>query len=762
MSQVITKLVYLSSLASLILGCHESKYIPAGQYLYVGSSVTVKSSPQTSKAQKRKLTAELKDLVRPTPNSQFLGIRFSLWLYNAVGTPTGKGLRYWLKNKVGEPPVLGVYSVFEKNRQVMQNRLENRGYFNGKVRLDTMTYSRKIKAAYGADTGPQYIVGQVIFQGDSTALNRQIQESMQATLLKSGEPYDLDRIKQERNRIDAWLKQRGYFYFNPNYLLVMADSTVGGLRVNMKILVKKTTPELAGESFRINDVTLFTNYQLSFDSSALSVDSSQINQASTKLFGYNIVDPEHKFKPQLFGRVLVFKPGEVYNRDLQDLSLKRLVSLGTFKFVKIRFDQVDSISRLLNVVYYLTPTEKKSIRFEASAFTQSDNANGAQVSVTWRNRNLFGGAELLTASIYGGLEKQNLGGGQSAISNTLGITLNLYLPHVIAPIHLGNSAAYMPKTRINAGYEYYDRTDQYILNSFKTGFGYAWKQNQNNEHQLNLITINLVNPTNINPAFQAQLDTNITLARSIERQFIIGPNYNYNSNTLLTPNARANNFYFNANLDLSANLIGLASGADIDKGQVKEIFNTPFSQYIRAELDFRHYLNFDKNTVLASRITGGVGFAYGNSSTMPFVKEFFAGGANDLRAFRSRSLGPGTYNAAAQPTSYVPDQPGDIKMEMNSELRFKIFSFIRWAFFVDAGNVWTLRQDTSRPGSQFSSQFLSQIAVGVGTGLRVDVSILILRLDVGIPVREPYLSPGSRWLFDPANAVWNFAIGYPF
>ncbi|HTQ29058.1 MAG TPA: BamA/TamA family outer membrane protein, partial [Puia sp.] len=211
-----------------------------------------------------------------------------------------------------------------------------------------------------------------------------------------------------------------------------------------------------------------------------------------------------------------------------------------------------------------------------------------------------------------------------------------------------------------------------------------------------------------------------------------------------------------------ANLIGILSGADIDKGNVKEIFNTPFSQYVRLELDFRHYLNFGKNTVLASRVTGGIGYAYGNSSTMPFIKEFFAGGANDIRAYRSRTLGPGSYYAGNSRDEFVPDQPGDIKMEANTELRFKLFSVVRWAFFVDAGNVWTIRADSSRPGSTFTRDFPEQIAIGVGTGLRIDASILILRLDLGIPVREPYRPPGSRWIFDSGNSVVNFAIGYPF
>jgi outer membrane protein assembly factor BamA len=157
-----------------------------------------------------------------------------------------------------------------------------------------------------------------------------------------------------------------------------------------------------------------------------------------------------------------------------------------------------------------------------------------------------------------------------------------------------------------------------------------------------------------------------------------------------------------------------------------------------------------------------MGYAYGNSYTMPFIKEFFAGGANDIRAFRSRSLGPGSYYAGNRDTAFIADQPGDIKIEMNSEIRFKLFSVVRWAFFVDAGNDWTLHYDSSRVGSQFGKDWLSQVAVGVGTGLRLDISILLLRLDYGIPVREPWLAPGSRWVFDTKNGVLNFAIGYPF
>jgi outer membrane protein assembly factor BamA len=363
--------------------------------------------------------------------------------------------------------------------------------------------------------------------------------------------------------------------------------------------------------------------------------------------------------------------------------------------------------------------------------------------------------------VYAGLQRQYLGPGQYTNVSKDGIDVNLFLPRVISPFYIRTHGAFVAKTRINLGYEFYERTDQYTLNSFKTSFGYIWKRNVQTEKQLNLININYVNPTNITADFQKQLDTNITLARSIERQFIIGPSFNYNYNTQLKPGRRKNDFYFNGNIDLSCNLLGLLTGANIEQGNVKEIFQIPFSQYVRGEIDFRHFLNISSTTVLASRFTGGIGYAYGNSATMPFIKEFFAGGANDIRAFRSRALGPGSYNAIAQ-NGFIPDQPGDIKMVANTEIRFRLFSIFRWAFFVDAGNVWTIRADTARPGAMFTSQFPSEIAIGVGTGLRLDLNILILRLDLGIPVREPFLPAGSRWVFDARNQVWNFAIGYPF
>ncbi len=738
----------------LVCSCSQTRMLEKGQYLYDGATIKIKADPNITKSQKSTLNTELASLVRPNPNSSVLGIRFKLLVYNAFGKKK-KGVGAWIRRKIGEPPVLASYSISEKTRSVLQNRLENRGFFRDSVTMDTVYKGRKMKVKYTAQVYNRYRIRNVTYPPDTDTLGVNIGRMKRFSLLKPGKPYDLDVIKNERIRIDARLKQRGFYYFNPEDLLVRADTTVGNHLVDLALLIKKSTPSPAREKYHIGDIIVFANYDY-------STDTTIFTEKLPKYKGYIIIDTAKKFTPSVIANSLVFRPGSLYNRKDHDLALNRLISLGTFKFVKVRFDEADTVHRILDAYYYLTPTHKKSIRLELSGLTKSNNANGGLLSVNWRNRNFFRGAELFTASIYGGLEKQFVGNGQNVAITKLGIDLNLYFPKIIAPFRFPVNGGYVPKTRLNLGYDYFARQDQYTLNSFSTAFGYIWKESANKEHTLDVIRVTLVSPSNVTPIFQRQLDTNIVLARSIERQFIIGPVYNYNYNTQLQQNRRRNNFYFNGNLDLSANILGLASGADVAKGKEKLIFGTPYSQYVRVEADFRHYLSFSENTILASRITGGVGYAYGNSQTMPFVKEFFAGGANDIRAFRSRTIGPGTYYAGNRTTSFVADQPGDVKMELNTELRFKLVSVFRMAFFADAGNIWTLRTDSSRAGSKISKNFLSQAAVGVGTGLRVDVSILLIRLDLGVPVREPYLEAGKRWVFDSKNLVYNFAIGYPF
>jgi outer membrane protein insertion porin family len=745
--------------AVLFASCSESKYLGQGQVLYAANTVRVKPLVNMSKKKIKEVKSGLEPLLRPRLNGKILGMRIRLGIFNLAGRTTKKkGFKHWLKYKVGEPPVLATSSILETNRAVLQDHLENNGWFRDTVTSETSVKNKKLTAIYTAEVGHQYVIRDVNYPKDTDALGKRIDTLQKRSLLRKGDAFNLDNIKEERTRIDARLKQRGFYYFNPNYLEVDVDSTVGSYQVDLQMTIKPRTPAEARRPYRINDVIVYSNYDIRADTS--------LRRAFTTPEGYKIIDPAKLFNPVIYSRTLVVKPNDIYKQTDHTLSLGRLVSLGVFKFVKARFEPVGGVdSNKLNAYYYLTPARKKSIRFEVSGLTRDDNTTGGEVTLNWRNRNTFRGAELFSASVYAGLEEQYIGAGQKIGTQRAGVDLDLYIPRIVGPFELNTSSAYVPKTRISAGYDLFDRSSEYNLNSARVSYGYIFQNDITTEHQLTPFRIVYVNPTRIDPTYQLALNNNITLRRSIERQFIIGPSYNFNYNSQAKRNRRPNNFYFNGNIDLSA--IYLGAGADIDEGKVVKLFNTPISQYARFEADFRHYLSFSKYSMLASRITGGVGIAYGNSSTMPFIKEFFAGGTNDIRAFRSRALGPGHYYAGNPNTHpFLPDQPGDVKLEMNVEYRTKLFSIVRWALFADAGNIWTIRNDTSRPGSMFGRDFLNDVAVGVGSGLRFDLSIVVLRVDVAVPLRYPWMPDGSKWVFNKAadisNLVLNLAIGYPF
>lgn len=757
----------------LVSACSVTKNIPDNDTLYKGSKLELQNTVDSMHVNQKDLKTELNGLIKIQPNSKILGLPYRLMIYNFAGTPTGKGLRYWLKNKVGEPPVLGSTIHFEKNRDILANRLENKGYFNSEVTVDTFKKNKELTIVYKAQIHPVYTIRNMRFSFDSSSeIGKEILAISSASLLKTGTNYDLDLIKSERNRIDATLKDRGMYFFGADYLIMDVDSTVGKHQVDIFCRFKKETPAKAKQAYHIGEVIVFADYRNTTDTSMQNV----------KDFGkmyrrYRIYDPEALIKPKVLITALVVKPGDLYSRELHNQSLKHLVSFGMYKFVVARFHESDSSGKpLLNAFYYLTPSPGKSLRAEVSGLTKSNNSAGTEISLTWRHRNLFHGAEQFSARVYGGIEKQVSTQQPTVTTNRFGVEFNLLSPRIIAPFKLNimTKGGFTPQTKTTLLYEYFARNTQYTLSSAKLSYGYIWKSDLRQEHRFDIFSINLVRPTYISPAYQQSLDTNITLARSIEKQFIVGPNYNYNYNTQIKANQNTNNFFVNANMDLSGNVMGILSGADISKGKQKELFGIPYSQYIRTEIDFRHYLRINKRSVIASRLLGGIGYAYGNSELLPFVKAFFAGGTNDIRAFRARSLGPGSYYAgnASTSTVIIPEQPGDIKLEFNTEWRMKLFSILYGAFFVDAGNIWTMKSDTSRPGSKFTNKFLKEIAVGTGFGLRMDVSYFVLRFDFAMPVRKPFLPEGNRWVFKEIdlgspewrrqNLVFNIAIGYPF
>lgn len=765
------KYAFASGFAAVSLSCSNTKYLKQGQMLYTGAEVKIQND-SLPKKEKNELKAALEENLVPKPNSSILGLRPKLYFYNIAKEPKkDKGFNYWLKYKVGEKPVLLGDVDREFNRKIIENYSENKGYFNAKATYDTVSKNKKAQVIYTLKPGARYSVSNVKFQQDSSLVNKEIQSLANKTLLKTGKPFDLDVIKNERERIDNGLKERGFYYFSPDNIIVQADSTVSkNHKVELNVKLKEDTPDLATDQFSIDKVIVFPNYNI--QDVKRGKYSVPMNPDSLSKYAYDdiyVIDPQHKFKPKIFDRALYFKKGDLYNRSNHNLTLNRLISLGVFKFVKNEFIVSDSLKHQFDAYYLLTPRQIQSLRLEALGRTNSANYAGSELNLNWTHRNFFRGAEQFKAAVYGAFDFQM--GGQENAQNLFraGTNVQLSIPRIVAPFRFNSSSAFVPRTNITLGYEFQNRTQFYTLNNFTASFGYVWKENARKEHDLKVIDITLVSPAKVTEKFYEQATTPAA-RRVVEKQLIFGPTYSYTyTNTMLT---KPTTIYYKGTLDLAGNITGLVTGANVEKGKEKKIFGIPFSQYAKIENDFRLYHKFTEKTSLATRFIGGIAYPYGNSEFIPFSKQFFSGGSNSIRAFRARTLGPGSFDPRTIPPGTLLDQAGDIKLELNAEYRANLYKFLNVAAFIDAGNVWLINEDKDRPGAKFSKDFLDEIAVGAGVGLRLDFSILILRLDLAMPLRVPYYEKGDRWAFNRINfgdsqwrkdnLVLNIAIGYPF
>lgn len=767
---------------ALLSACSNTKYLDKGQLLYTGAEINIIGDTITKDA-KKNLEDDFKEQITPNPNSTFLGLRPKLWFYNIAGEPKkDKGFRYWLRNKFGEEPVLLTDVDQEFNRNLIENIAENQGYFNVRARYDTIRNGKKVKVAYQVTPNAQYIIDRVSFPTDTNALAKEINNTKEASLLKVGTPFNLDVIKAERERIDNQLKERGFYYFDPDHLIIQVDSTVSKHKVDLLVRVKKDIPDLAKHPYTTDRILVFSDYSLReprnlndtlrrrnrFLRGRNTVDT----QSDTQKSDYLIIDPQKKFKPQIYDRALYFKKGDLYNRTNHNLSLNRLITLGPFKYVKNQFVLRDTLNRKFNVMYMLTPNPFKSLRLEVLGKTNSASFVGGELNVNWRHRNFLKGAELFTASVYTSTDFQ-LGKENTNNIYRLGGNVSLVWPRLVAPFHFSSSSGFVPKTRLRLGYEYHQRSDSYTLHNFNTSFGYLWKESARKEHELNVLEVTYVSPQSITASYEEEMQNNTALQRVVEKQLIFGPTYRYTFTNTLTP--KKHTVYYNGMLDLSANLTGLFTGANVDKGNEKTVFGVPFSQYAKTEHTFTYYLQLTDKTQLATRAIAGFAYPYGNSAYMPFSKQFYVGGVNSIRAFRARNLGPGSYDGGVDENSRrnrFYEQAGDVKLELNVEYRANLVGFLNAAVFLDAGNVWLINDNPDIPGGKIGKDFLSELAVGAGVGLRFDFNIVLLRTDLAFPIRTPYFEKENRWNFkniDFGDKTWrkdnlilNIAIGYPF
>ena len=760
-----TKLKYLFFFSSvaLVSACSTTKNLPPGQKLYDGPVVKIVDKGNTTKGENSALTDEMAGLVRPKPNGKILGLRFKLYVYEHTLTKKRRGLRHYLNTHIGEPPVLVGNVDMVKNSSLMINRLQNEGYFQAQASGDTLSKknSRVAKAVFTVQTGPAYHYRKIVFPADTDALDSAITVAAPQTILKVGDKYNLDIIKNERIRIDARLKEKGFFYFSPEDLLMKVDSSVGNHQVDVFVKVKYATPDQARWVYQVRNIYVYPHFSLR--------DTSHMLDSAVHYDWYNVIDPKHTVKPYTFKNAVLLHPGDIYNRTEHTNTLNRMIELGPFSYVKNEFEDVTPDSAKLDIYYFLTPYKKKSVQFEVVARQTSANYSGTQFNLNWKNRNLFKGAELLTVNLFTSTDVQfgHVNNGYNIYQ--YGIQPTLSWPRFISPFNFSTDNAFIPHTILSTGYTRIIESKLFSLNSYSASWGYQWKPSLHKQNTLDLLDVTYVDAANVT---QVYLDSirktrNPQLAHVINNQFTFGPSYSFNY-TNTTEDFKKNTFYYMGKVSLSGNIYGLITGADTLHGKVSKLFGTPFDQYVKIENEFRFYHKLGANDKIAMRFMVDVGIPYGNSTILPYSQQFFIGGPNSLRGFQARSIGPGTYYPGSDitgGTQYIPDESGDIKIEGNIEWRPKLFSIVEGAIFADAGNIWDIQSHPGLTGGAFGKNFLTQLAGDVGAGLRFNLSVLILRTDLGFPVLQPYQSASSRLDFGRIrfnDSIFNLAIGYPF
>ena len=760
-----------------VTGCSGTNKLPAGKRLYTGATVKLESKEKIKN--ESALAAELTATITPKPNTSFLGMRPGVFFYNLAGTPKKKkGLRSFIKNTLGEAPVF-YDSVNAGNIPgLMVNRLNNAGYFNSTVAFKENVKNKTVSLTYTAQVAKPYTIANIFYpQSDSVPqVLRDIATSQAASLLKVGDNYNLATFTAERVRVDADLKNKGYFYFDPDFILYKVDTTQNNYTVNIYPSIKPEAPEKAVQPHKIGDIYIYTDYNLRQD--------TKYKNPPVRVKGYQYFPDEESLKAKRLLPAVFLEKNQTYSRRDHALTISRLMGLGLFQYVEIQFRDSDSIPNMLNAYLRLTPSRLQSMRAELETVTKTNGFAGPGFNARYRHRNLMRGAEQLQLNFnisqetqIGGKKKNASDAGTSTSGNGLnsfvfGTQAQLDVPRFITPFNLTNlRTEFVPKTKFTLGYSFMDRVNFFQMNAYNATYGYIWRPHRRITHEITPINIQFAQLTNVDPAFQERLNKNLYLRRSFEEQFIIGSIYDFTYNTQ-TQQKHNQDFFFNANLDLSGNLLNLFT-SKIQKQEAvpNTLIKQAYSQYSRVAFETRYYKNLTRASRLATRMIIGAGIPYSNSETLPYIKQFFIGGSNSIRAFRPREVGPGTYSVTTDPnqsgsiSSGFFDQTGDIKFETNVEYRFDIIPYLKGALFVDAGNIWLARKSADRPGGEFIfSKALSQLAVGTGAGLRIDAEFFVLRFDLGVPVRDPIQESPYVFTFPPQrkNMVLHIAVGYPF
>ncbi|MES2730505.1 MAG: BamA/TamA family outer membrane protein [Bacteroidota bacterium] len=690
----------------------------------------------------------------------------------------------YLMRVVGERPIIFDSTLAHKTAKQMQSYLFTKGYFEGtasyQFKLDTAKKTAAV--TYQITEGIAQMIRHAYLDTDDKHIDSLLKAYQDESLIKPGDQYDERKFDSERERIEKLLKDNGYFEFSRQYIHAGLDTAVIDTIIVKKTPVIRTnildfTTEIYNPAKR-DKHKIFVIDEIKFTTDA----GNQRRSAKRDSIIFNHVKYLYyvnKYSKKVLDSKLLFHPGEKYNQTNIQGTQRLLNGLNIFKFANLKFDTTNH-KFVANI--FTSDMEKYEITDEIG-LTVLQSLPGPFGNVTFRVRNVFGGLEIFEVSARAGIEGQTGLLKQSNVYATtqVGVTSSIVFPQLIFP---GKFAfknfinKYDPRTRVGIGFDLINRPEYRRVN-LRGAVTYTWQKNRIRSFSISPIDINYV----FSPAssqtdeFKAYLDSleseGNPLKYSFNNSFVTSINgfYQYNDN-LLGQNKIAR--YFRLFLEAGGTWLNFLGKEQIEQTQKGR--NLQYFSFYRINPDFRYYLPTGKKSTLAMRISTGLAVPYGTSKTLPYEKFYFSGGGNSLRAWTQRRLGPGSIKEKPiSDTAYVPEKPGNILLEANIEYRFKMFSFFNGAFFVDAGNVWTLKNEKNQEGGQFRfDRFYKEIAVDAGYGLRLDFSFLIVRVDAAVRVYDPSEPEGDRYVlnrfqfkraFDKSykyRSVVNLSIGYPF
>jgi len=675
--------------------------------------------------------------------------------YKVAKTTFGEGLR-----NSGEAPVILDSLKIHKSAKQISNQLINEGYFNNQVDyMVSLGKHQKAEVTYIISEGKPYTIKQIDYQITDSILKGYVSSISEDSYLKVSDNFNTDKMDSERIRLTKYLLDNGYHFFNKEFIYFRIDSTLGSRQVNVvlgiqnykvKDIMTDSIVEIRHKQYEVKDVVVVVDYNPKDDINSVA----QTYQKAS----YEELDFYHKKKLRYHLKLLhdavLIKEGELYNKTITEATYRKFSGLGIFKSVSVQYDTLDN-GLLARIV--LQPIKAQTFNVSSDGL-HNNGLYGIEGSMTYAHRNVFGGAERLQISFSGGLEAQKLLIDEEEDDNLLsnanfntiefGPRVSLVFPRFLfLNKYFENKSN--AKTELSTSYNFQKRPD------FKRGvqdvsMTWVWHEKAPITYKFTPISLSAINITK-EQAFQDKIDAlnDKFLAASYDNHIIAGGrlSFEYNGQQV---NKSKNVFYTSATVEGAGNVLrGIYkfSNQEIDTTTNSyDLFGIRFAQFVKINLDTRYYRVLSKKTKVVYRIAGGIGLPLSNlSEALPFQKSFFSGGANGMRAWKARTLGPGAYYDSTG--SF--DKIGDIQLESNMEFRFPLISWIEGALFVDAGNIWLINQDSLRTNAHFETdRFISEIAIGTGVGFRMDLDFFVIRFDFSLPFRNPSLPGGGRWLFE--------------